>query len=86
MKNRKCPNCDYKFQKSTNFEDEKLKPKVGDVSFCIRCGGVSRFGKDEMIPMKLDDLKGEALIQILKIRKAWLQTKNLNVGTRGRRW
>lgn len=85
--NRKCPHCEYEFEASTNFEDEKTKPKVGDVSFCIKCGGVSRFGEEgTMIPMKLDDLDRESLIEILKIRKAWLQTKDLNIGTRGKRW
>jgi len=86
MNNKICPHCGYEFEASTNLEDEKAKPHEGDISFCIKCGGVSEFGEGTMIPMKLDDLKGETLIEILKIRKAWLETKNLNVGTRGRRW
>lgn len=86
MKNRKCPNCGYAFQEHSNLKDENLKPKEGDISFCMKCGQVSRFGENEMIPMKLDDLDRVSLMQILKIRKAWLQTKDLNVGTRGRRW
>jgi rubredoxin len=75
MKNRKCLNCEYEFEENTNLEDDKLKPKTGDISFCIKCGQVSRFGEDGMIPVKLDDLDRENLIEILKIRKLWKGAK-----------
>jgi hypothetical protein len=68
--NRKCPHCEYEFQKSTNLEDEKLKPKVGDISVCIKCGFVSRFGEKEMIPVKSEELDKKTLLEVLKIRKA----------------
>jgi rubredoxin len=70
MKNRRCSNCDYNFQKSTNLEDEKLKPKIGDISVCIKCGFVSRFGEKEMIPVKSEELDKKTLLEVLRIRKA----------------
>jgi len=70
MKNRKCLNCDYNFQKSTNFENEKLKPKIGDISVCIKCGFVSRFGEKGMIPVTSEELDKKTLLDVLKIRKA----------------
>jgi transcription elongation factor Elf1 len=76
MESRRCPRCGYTFQASTNLEDGKAKPRIGDVSFCINCGQVSKFWEnDTMLPVKLDDLDKGTLMEILKIRKAWKEMK-----------
>jgi transcription elongation factor Elf1 len=73
---RKCPRCGYAFEKNTSLEDEKVKPRIGDISFCINCGQVSKFWEnDTMLPIKLDDLDKDALMEILKIRKAWKESQ-----------
>jgi len=73
LNNRKCPNpeCNYIFEDFTNLQDERLKPKEGDVSFCIKCGSVSLFGKDKMIPIDETKLDEATQMEIARIRRAW---------------
>jgi hypothetical protein len=40
----RCPHCDHRFDRTSLVSsDEALRPKVGDVSLCIACGGICLF-------------------------------------------
>ena len=51
----RCPKCGYIFEFASNPYDEKLKPKSGDISFCLNCGQVNQF--DEFGVKEVDESK-----------------------------
>lgn len=46
VKLSRCPHCDSELTGATDPLDEDLKPKVGDVTVCIFCAGISLFDTD----------------------------------------
>lgn len=67
----RCPKCGYIFELATNLEDERLKPRIGDISFCIKCGNVNQYDEVGVIPLDETKLDPTTKIEILKIREAW---------------
>lgn len=70
-----CPECGYIFDCATNIDEENLKPRIGDISFCIKCGSVNEFdgiGVKKADETKLDD---ETKRKIKEIRRAWIKSR-----------
>jgi hypothetical protein len=51
-----CPSCHYKADAATSLSGE-ARPKPGDITLCINCGELAKFGQDyKLEPVKLADL------------------------------
>ncbi len=72
----RCPRCGYVFECATNLEDEKYKPKVGDIAFCIKCGAANQYDKVGVIAIDESKLDADTKLEILRIREAWERTKD----------
>ncbi len=75
----KCPYCNYIADQHETLDNlnPNAIPKEGEISFCIKCGGVSQFFKDELIKIDIESLDEEIKIQIKEIEMAWVKTRNL---------
>lgn len=73
------PNCPYCGYLSTNHEtlEGEDNPKVGEISFCIKCGEISRFTKTRLIKQDIRELDEEEYEEVMKIREAWSKIKPL---------
>lgn len=63
------------------LEKNELKPREGDLSFCIRCGSTNKFLKSRLteefrlIPISEENLDLETRKEIIKIRRAWRKSR-----------
>ena len=71
----RCPSCGYVFDCATNLDNMTATPKIGDISFCIKCGTVSQFDKFGVKAIDVSKLDGEIKTEIQRIRKAWFKTR-----------
>lgn len=56
MFNSKCPYCGYLCDSATNTVENARKPREGDLTICIKCGEISKFGKNyEILKMTQED-------------------------------
>lgn len=78
--NGKCPECGHDFKFATNIDDMDLKPRVGDISFCIRCGSFSEFGESGIVPIDESKLDDQMKKEISRIKSAWVRTKENTFG------
>lgn len=82
----KCPNCGYIATNHEMVEKNKLKPREGDISFCINCGAVNKFVKSRLsgdfrlITILEEKLPMETRKEIIKIRRAWRQSRVYRTG------
>lgn len=68
-----CPYCNYK---ATNHEtlDNQKYPKEGDISFCIKCGEVSKYKDHNLVKVDVNKLDKSNIKEIHKIMYAWIKT------------
>ena len=55
-----CPRCGYKTDAATMLEDDHAVPKPGDVSICMKCAHVRKFGAD----LRLVELTGDETVEL----------------------
>lgn len=69
------PKCPYCWYSSTNHEtlDGNKNPKIGEISFCISCGEISKFTKTRLIKQDIRELSDEEQEEVMKIREAWCE-------------
>lgn len=71
----RCPKCSYVFDCASNVDDETAKPRIGDISFCIKCGAVNQFDEHGVITVDESKLDEESKREIRRIRRAWIKTR-----------
>ena len=71
MSHGRCPKCGYIFTDATTLEESNLKPKKGDVSFCLNCGAVNQFDEVGVKTVNIADLPPETRQEVAKIKRAW---------------
>jgi len=71
----KCPACGYIFDCATNVDDATALPKIGDISFCVKCGSANQFDEHGVIAIDESKLDEEARQEIRRIRRAWMKTR-----------
>ena len=72
----RCPHCNYLATDHETLEGEK-KYRLGDISFCIACGEISKFVENGRVKITMDSLDKGTKKEIRKIESAWLQTRTL---------
>lgn len=75
----KCLYCGYEM---TNHEtlDKQTNPKLGDISFCVKCGGVSEFTEGGVLrKVDVEFLEKDVQEKIRKISSAWVMSQNQDV-------
>jgi hypothetical protein len=52
----KCPHCGYEIDSVVNVTESKDLPSEGDISICIMCAGVAKYGdnRDLIMPTEFD--------------------------------
>lgn len=71
-----CPYCGYVAELQAPMGSQQL-PKLGDISFCINCGNVSKY--DELSRLEKTDLcslDSKDQEAIAKIKTVWRATKS----------
>ena len=76
--NDNCPECGYESELSTNIEDDSIRPKNGDISFCINCGSANMFSDKGIVKVNESELSEDAKMEISRIRAAWRRTRRSN--------
>ena len=76
--NDKCPECGYAITIATHIEDDSIKPKSGDISFCINCGLANMFSDKGIIKVDESELSEDVKMEISRIRAAWRRTRRSN--------
>lgn len=71
MKNTKCPYCDYSANQHEELINKGLNPIIGDISFCIKCGEISKFTKQGLTKQAITELDEETTEKVLEIRDRW---------------
>ena len=52
-----CPRCGYQIDAATKLDDESAVPTPGDVSVCMKCAHVTKFGYDlSLVELTQDEL------------------------------
>ncbi len=60
-----CPYCLHKTDSAINEFDESVKPSIGDITLCIKCGEVSEFDKKmKLIKFNISQLDVDELKDI----------------------
>ena len=72
MKNR-CPHCGYEADCHTDLEGA-TKPRDGDASFCISCGGISEFRNGQRIKAAMDDFPADVRRELFFLKDTWVKT------------
>lgn len=78
-----CPYCNYK---ATNHEtlDKQKNPKEGEISFCINCGEISKFKKDNsLIKIDITSLDERTKVKINIISTVWLRQRAIDFARLG---
>lgn len=82
IRSNDCPNCGYKSDAATCFDDDELTPVEGDLSICLNCGDFLQYGTDLILePMResvWDDIDQETFNFLLHTRKNILVRGRLN--------
>ena len=75
----KCPYCNYiaEQHETLNNSNPNAVPKVGEISFCINCGEVSKFSKNGLIKVDIESLDEDMKMQLKEIDTAWVKTRYL---------
>lgn len=87
--NRKavCPGCGHQLDGATKPDDEKLKPKGGDVSVCMYCASISFFNADLTLRLvsqeELDGFEPKLLAELKQMVSVIKELRSS--GTRARR-
>nr|BDD45905.1 hypothetical protein 10 [bacterium] len=71
----RCPICGHLFEYATNLNDGNAKPKIGDISFCIKCGAFNQFDEFGVKPLEESGLDNAMRDEIAWIRAAWKISK-----------
>ena len=85
----KCPYCGYFANQHEELIDEGKSPKLEDVSFCIKCGEISKFTKKGLVKQNINELDEKTLEIVLDIRERWcgltgnVQSENINNASLG---
>lgn len=60
-----CPHCQHPVNSAIDENNEDVKPSVGDICICIKCGEVSQFDQNMMMtPFNISKLDVEAVKDI----------------------
>jgi hypothetical protein len=73
--NGRCPECGYIFDRATTVDDDSAQPKIGDISFCIKCGAVNQFDEHGVVTVDESTLDDATRAEIQRIRRAWMKTR-----------
>lgn len=74
----KCPECGHALTIATHIKDDSIKPKDGDISFCINCGSANMFTGVGIVKINESELPEYSRKEISRIRAAWRRTKRSN--------
>ena len=72
----KCPKCGYKIECHATIKNEKIKPKNGDISICLKCGAVHQFMDDNLVDVTYNSLPFNIKKQIIMINQARFKVMN----------
>jgi len=58
--------------------DGRTDPNLGDISFCIGCGGVSEFTKTGFKKVDIESLDPPVRDEIKRMEQAWIKTRAIS--------
>lgn len=70
----KCLHCNYDIPLNETLDGDKI-PQLGDISFCINCGGLHIFTKNGLKKIQTNMLDEETKKEVKRIEDAWLRTR-----------
>lgn len=73
----KCIYCGHDLPLHETLDGEN-NPSLGDISFCISCGGVSEFTKTGFRKVDIESLDPPVRDEVKQIESAWVRTSAIS--------